>query len=93
MVRLKARDPKKWDQKLTVPQMERHQSWPHISSSSPDGFISSETRLLNATSLLPGPAWPSQAALGVDKPLQTGAGSALRSSPSKPWHQPLSPTG
>lgn len=82
MVRLKSGDPKKkWGCKLTVPQMERHQSWPHVSSSGPDGFIRSERRLLNATSLLPGPARPSQAAWGVNKPSQTGAGSALHSSP------------
>lgn len=37
----------------------------------------------NATSLLPGPARPSQAALGVNKPLQTWAGSALHSSPQQ----------
>lgn len=82
MVRLKSGDPKKkWGHKLTVPQMERHQSWPHVSSSGPDGFIHSKTRVLDATSLLPGPARPSQAVLGVNKPLQTRAGFALHSSP------------
>lgn len=65
MVWLKLGDPKKKrGHKLTVLQMERHQSWPHVSSSGPDGFIRSETKLLNATSLLPGPARLSQAALG-----------------------------
>lgn len=84
MVQLKSGDPKKkWGCKLTVPQMERHQSWPHVSSSGPDGFIRLETRRLNATSLLPRPARPSQAALGVNKPLQTSAGSALHSSPQQ----------
>lgn len=54
---------------------------PHQRSSGPDGFIHSETRLLNKTSLLPGPAQPSQALLGLNKPLQARAGSALHSSP------------
>lgn len=61
--------------------MERHQSWPHVSFSGPDGFMHSETILLNATSLLPGPTHLSQVVLGVNKPLETWAVSALHSSP------------